>query len=310
MCLQVIVVLSRVTVGFDSGCGSKRSSFNKSLMRSATSTKPEPLFLEGSLGRLFAIHHPPQTRDVKGCMLYVQPLGEEMNRCRQMASLQAQQFAQLGYGTLLLDLYGTGDSEGEYREGTWDGWKADLRAGLSWLTSRNYPEIMLWGVRHGALLALELAREMPPPRRLLLWQPTVSGQAALTQVLRIQMAGNIADQSNESKEGTKALRDRLAAGETVELSGYETSGALAGGLDRARIADCFDLTEMHVTWFDVLASQGQEASRGSTKTKAEWEEAGATLRYETVVGPAFWQVWERVVASDLIARTSASLAAR
>ena len=277
-------------------------------MRSATSARPEPFFLQRPRGRLFAIHHPPQTKAVNGCFVYVQPVGEEMNRCRQMVSLQARQFAQLGYGTLLLDAYGTGDSDGEYREATWDGWKADLRAGLAWLGTRNYPEIMLWGVRHGALMTVELAREMTPPRRLLLWQPTVNGQAALTQILRIQMAGNMTAESKESKEGTKVLRDRLAAGETVELSGYETSGALAAGLDGARVSDCFDLAQMQVSWFDVLASEGQEPTRISLKTKADWESAGAKVRYETVVGPAFWQVWERVVAGELIARTCASLA--
>ena len=102
--------------------------------------------------------------------------------------------------------------------------------------------------------------------------------------------------------------DNLAAGETVELSGYETSGALAAGLDRARVSDCFDLAQMQVSWFDVLASEGQEPTRISLKTKADWESAGAKVRYETVVGPAFWQVWERVVAGELIARTCASLA--
>ena len=277
-------------------------------MPSATSARPEPFFLQGPRGRLFAIYHPPQTKAGNGCFLYVQPFGEEMNRCRQMASLQARRFAQLGYGTLLLDLSGTGDSDGEYRESTWEGWKADLRAGMAWLGSRNYPETMLWGVRHGALLALELARDTTVPRRLLLWQPTVSGQAALTQMLRIQMAGGMSTESNESKESTKALRDRLVAGETVELSGYETSGALAAGLDRASVSDCFDLAQMQVWWFDVLASEGQEPPRLSLKTKANWESAGARVRYEAVVGPAFWQVWERVVAGELIARTCASVA--
>ena len=241
--------------------------------------------------------------------MYVPPLGEEMNRCRQMVSLQARRFAELGYATLLLDVFGTGDSDGDYRQGSWQGWKDDLRAGMAWLGSKNYPEVTLWGVRHGALLAVELAREMAAPRRLLLWQPTLSGQAALTQMLRIQMAGGMSSESNESKESTKALRDRLVAGETVELSGYETSGDLAVGLDSARISDCFDLAQTQVSWFDVLASEGQAPPRLSLKTRAEWESAGATVRYEAVVGPAFWQVWERVVAGELIARTCASVAA-
>ncbi len=263
--------------------------------------KWEPLFLQGPRGRLFAIYHPPHSKDVDRCFLYVPPLAEEMNRCRQMASLQARRFAELGYGTLLLDLYGTGDSEGEYRDGTWDGWKADLRVGVEWLRSRGYRQIALWGVRHGALLALDLARDLAPPHRLLLWQPTLNGRVALTEILRIEMAGSLTEESNLN---TKALRERLAAGDVVELSGYEISGALAMALERARVADHFGLPEAHVTWLDVLAAEGQEPSRISVKTRDEWSAAGAQVRYETVIGPAFWQVWERVLAGNLLERTS------
>ena len=287
----------------------------KSRMRSATTARPEPMFLQGTRGRLFAIHHPPQGKGVNGCFLYVPPFAEEMNRCRQMASLQARRFAELGYGTLLLDLYGTGDSEGEYRDGTWDGWKADLRVGLEWLGSRGYRQSALWGVRQGALLALDLARDLAPPHRLLLWQPMLSGQAALTQILRIETAAGLTGEpktaaplTGESNLSTKDLRQRLMSGASVELSGYEISGALAVALDRARVSDHFDLPELHVTWFDVLASQEQEPPRVSVKTRAEWEAAGARVRYETVVGPAFWQVWERVLAGALLERTSALVA--
>jgi|KBSMisStandDraft_5_1062788.scaffolds.fasta_scaffold230996_1 exosortase A-associated hydrolase 2 len=274
-------------------------------MASAKIAATKPLFLQGTRGRLFCIHHAPQGNRPDRCFLYVPPLGEEMNRCRQMASLQARRFAELGYGTLLLDLHGTGDSDGEYRDGTWDGWKDDLRVGVEWLASQGYRKTVLWGVRHGALLALDLARGLPPPHRLLLWQPTLNGQTALTQILRIEMAASLSDESNL---GTKALRERLTAGSTVELSGYEIAGPLAMALDRARVADYFDLADAHVTWFDVLASEDQEAPRISVKTQAEWSAAGAQVRYETVIGPAFWQVWERVLAGALLERTSAAAA--
>lgn len=271
-------------------------------MRSASSAAPEPLFLPGSRGRLFAVHHPPQTKTVNGCFLYVAPFAEEMNRCRQMASLQARRFAELGYATLLLDLWGTGDSEGEYRDASWDAWKDDLRVGVEWLGARGYRHCVLWGVRQGALLALEVARDLSPPRRLLLWQPTLSGQVALNQILRIEAASAMTGGSNLN---TKELRERMLGGATVELSGYEIPGALAGALERARVADHFALPELRVRWFDVLASKEEEPSRASVDARARWEAAGARVDYETVVGPAFWQVWERVLAVDLLERTSA-----
>jgi exosortase A-associated hydrolase 2 len=124
--------------------------------------KAEPFYLDGPHGKLFAIYHPPQNNiQVKGCFLYIQPLAEEMNRCRQMVAIQAREFSKLGYGCLLLDLYGTGDSEGEYQDGNWDIYLADLNAGLRWISTQGYDHTRLWALRHGALLALDLARAVP-----------------------------------------------------------------------------------------------------------------------------------------------------
>jgi alpha/beta superfamily hydrolase len=37
-----------------------------------------------------------------------------MNKARRMAALQARALAALGYGVLLLDLHGCGDSSGDF----------------------------------------------------------------------------------------------------------------------------------------------------------------------------------------------------
>jgi len=265
--------------------------------------KAEPFYLDGPNGRLFAIYHSPQN-DVKakGCFLYIQPLAEEMNRCRQMVSLQARALSKLGYGCLLLDLYGTGDSEGEYHDGTWDIYQSDLHAGLQWLESEGYKNIMLWAVRHGALLALELARSMPPPRKLLFWQPVLNGKTAVTQILRIALAASL---SEKNKTGMSKLRECMQQSAMLELSGYETSGSLLATLDAVHVSHYYDLPDIEVQWFDVLASQEQNRTKESVKVEQDWKNAGARIHYETVIGPAFWQVWERVIAGELIEQTSA-----
>ena len=272
-------------------------------MISASHVKAEPFFLEGPNGRLFAVYHPPQQGvEVKGCFLYVQPFAEEMNRCRQMVSLQAREFSKLGYGCLLLDLYGTGDSEGEYQEGTWDIYQADLRTGLQWISSKGYTNILLWAVRHGALLALELACSMPPPHRLLFWQPVLNGQTALTQILRIEFAASL---TGENKVSMDNLRKQIHASEIIELSGYQTAGSFLTALEASKVSNYYKLPEVEVHWFDVLSSEGQNPARARTMVEHEWKNAGAQVHYETVVGPAFWQVWERVIAGTLIDQTSA-----
>ncbi|MDZ7782423.1 MAG: hypothetical protein U5K56_05590 [Halioglobus sp.] len=48
----------------------------------------------------------------KAHIVYLPPFGEEMNRCRAAVAEQARQFAAMGYSCILIDFYGTGDSEG------------------------------------------------------------------------------------------------------------------------------------------------------------------------------------------------------
>jgi len=83
-------------------------------------------FLDSSQGAVFYILHPPATKPVRGCILYSPPFAEELNKSRRMVALQARQLAASGYAVLLLDLYGCGDSGGEFDTATWSIWQDDL----------------------------------------------------------------------------------------------------------------------------------------------------------------------------------------
>ena len=51
-----------------------------------------------------------------------------MNKSRRMAALQARAFAEMGFGVLQIDLFGCGDSSGDFSDARWDIWKQDLIA--------------------------------------------------------------------------------------------------------------------------------------------------------------------------------------
>ena len=145
----------------------------------------QPLFIDRPHGRLFAIHHRPSGAPAPGeAVVYVHPFAEEMNQSRRMAALQAEALAGLGRGVLMLDLTGCGDSTGEFADARWQTWRDDVVAGCRWLGERGYRRITLWGLRLGAALAVETACAEPGIcRRLVLWQPVVSGRTLLTQFL-------------------------------------------------------------------------------------------------------------------------------
>ena len=121
----------------------------------------EAFFLPGSQGAIFAIYHPPASGVIeRGGVLYAPPFAEEMNKARRMAALQARRLAAAGFGVLIPDLYGCGDSGGDFAEARWDIWRDDLSRCRDWLRGRGHHRLVLWGLRLGALLAAELHRRV------------------------------------------------------------------------------------------------------------------------------------------------------
>ena len=134
---------------------------------------PDPLFLQlklGPLGCRFALHHRP-AGPPRGLVVYVHPFAEEMNKSRRMAALQSRALAEAGFAVLQLDLMGCGDSDGELLDASWAQWVADVVFACGWLRQQYLPSgpdtvpLWLWGLRAGALLAADAARQWPEPQR-------------------------------------------------------------------------------------------------------------------------------------------------
>jgi len=265
----------------------------------------EPFFLDVPGGRLFAVHRrPADGAAVRGHVLCVPPFNEEMNRCRSMLSLQAQAFARLGFGTLLIDLHGTGDSAGDYRDARWSIWLANLRAAFMWLSAQPGGCHALLGIRLGAILAAELHTDLGQPQvALILWQPVVDGKLHLTQFLRVRMAAQL-DRPNLPKETTAAMRQQLASGQTLEVAGYEIHPELVRAIDSARLTDHRPATP-RIIWLENANGESPEVSQPSRSALDTWAAAGVGADARTFAGPAFWQVHERVVAPAIIEQTTA-----
>ena len=258
-----------------------------------------PLVIAGPAGPLTAFHRAPVSGvPAKGNILVVPPFAEEMNRCRSMVAMQAQALAAMGFGTLTLDLRGTGDSAGEFDEGDWEGWRADLQCGVDWLRQQGQGCSALWGIRLGALMAAEMAADDPAIDRLLLWMPVVAGKAYWTQFLRIRIAAEMADPNGV--KSTEELRQRSKQGMVVEASGYPVGAALAQRLDTLAMPDGGRLAGKQVAWLEVNGDAQAPMPRANAKLIEDWRGKGVAVVAEQVVGPAFWQVHERAEAPDLI----------
>lgn len=187
----------------------------------------EAFFLPLDGSDRFCLLHLPQGKP-RGNIVYLHPFAEELNRSRAVVARQARAFAAVGYAVLQMDLYGCGDSAGDFGAASWMRWRADTHAAICLLQERFDAPLCLWGLRSGGLLASEVAHELDTDIALLLWQPVLSGKQHLQQFLRLSLAADVL--AGKAQGGTDALLARFDAGQSVEVAGYTLAPALAQGL--------------------------------------------------------------------------------
>jgi exosortase A-associated hydrolase 2 len=274
---------------------------SENVTRLASSTV-ESFFLDGQRGALFGLLHRPHTL-AQGTVLIVPPFAEEMNKSRRMFTLLAGALAQHGFGTMVFDLYGTGDSSGDFADARWSDWCHDLTCAVSWLTEHVGPNYSLLGVRLGALLALDTLRGplAARPNRLLLWQPVVSGQQYLRQFLRLRIAAGM-NSEGTGRESASELRAQWDSGGSLEIAGYEVAAELAKALDELTLAGLVGPDELSIDWFEIVSNNPQP-SPASTRAVAAATAAGAVVDLTCVAGQPFWTLQEITVVPELIDAT-------
>lgn len=179
----------------------------------------EPTFLDGFQGgRRFALWvGPPAGTPARGCVLCIQPFGEEANLSRRVLVAQACRLAAGGWTTLIVDLFGTGDSDGATPEATLPLWRADLLRASRIARERVAGPFVLWGTRMGALLAAELAIALDQlAAAMLFWQPAATGAQFIDPLLKLARVGAVArqagaDRTADPAQAATAARTTIAA---------------------------------------------------------------------------------------------------
>lgn len=272
---------------------------------SEAARKPSPaevFFLPGKAGRLFTLYRPAEN-PAKETLLIVPAFAEEMNKSRRMYTLLADDLNRKGIGVLLLDLYGTGDSEGDFVDARWDTWISDLQCALQWLKDSTNTPVSILGHRLGALLALELIGKHPQDfAKLILWQPVTRGKNYLTQFLRLRMAASMLDSAQE-KETTQHLRTALSEGKSIEVAGYLLHQELAQAIDSKEFVGMLGEAMPSAYWFDLSSQETPAMSPASRKHISACEEKGIDIKSDVIRGDAFWSTVEIATVPALIEKT-------
>ena len=155
-------------------------------------------------------------------ILFVPPLFEEMNRTRALIAAVMRWLAKRGHGCWLLDLSGTGESERELAEVSWDDWRHDVTAAAAHISEKARKPLIA-SLRGGALVDDGAAARG-------WWRLTpIDGAAAARDMVRSGLAGG------------------------VEWAGYAPGDALKAALEAAKPAPVRTLRTVR------LASDAQPA---------------------------------------------------
>lgn len=264
----------------------------------------EPFFLRAARGERFCLFY-PASGTLRGAIVYVHPFAEEMNKSRRVVAAQSRLLASHGYSILQIDLFGCGDSSGEFRDARWETWISDVAVAVQWIKRHVPGPLHIWGLRLGALLALDYAASSDDNfDGFVLWQPVLSGEAFISQFLRLRVASGM--MSGDANVSTQRLRAQLQSGATVEVAGYELAPELAHAIDRVKLLDRQPRLAP-VYWFDIMAGPAPVLPPVARRVVEAWVSHGMTVEALAVSGEPFWNTVELVDSPQLLAETARML---
>lgn len=267
---------------------------------------PKPFFIEGVAGGLFCTFFCPPKQTAKKQVVLVAPFAEELNRCRYLLARQARLWAENGHPCLLLDLYGSGDSDGDFEQARWSIWLQDINTAVEWLSHNNPASIVLWGVRLGALLAVEYAvkhRHACLDNSIILWDPVLDGAQYIDQFLLLRVIRNKFAGNSESL----AMLKQLAASSTVEIAGYKLHSSFVNTLTTACLQDLVLPPQSCVFLSRIQVNHDMPMPRPMDNLRLSWQKHGVIVNIRKLVGPKYWEILEQTQLPLLHEYTIAAL---
>lgn len=186
------------------------------------------LFFGPSTQQLYGVLESPSGRPRKTGVLLLQPGLQEYMRSHWAFRSLGGALAARGFPTLRFDYRGTGDSAGEPEATSFEACVDDARVAAEELRDAGMvQDVTLIGMRLGAAIALRAAQKLAFAKRLLLWNPIVTGRAYLAELEQMD----------------RALRLQLLhglRGPEGELAGYRFPAPVRDSIARLDLERDFD----------------------------------------------------------------------
>ena len=266
----------------------------------------EPIrFSADGRGLAGILHHPASGR-AQAVVLVVPPFAEEQKFSHRVFVNCARECARRDVATLRFDLSGCGDSSGDSRDATLALWRRDIRSARAVLETR-FPRapLVLLGLRLGSTLALEAAAEPPHPAGLVLWEPVISGEKYIDEILRRRMIKEMMTTGRKAAGREAVLRELDVSG-VIDLDGVALGRALIeeiSALDAGTLAARFSARTLC-----VQISYNAKVSPALDSLAKTLAQAHADVRTVGIRLATIWDRVELVDATELIRTTADWLA--
>jgi exosortase A-associated hydrolase 2 len=230
-------------------------------------------------------------------VLFVPPFGEEMNKSRRQFADTAKDLVANGFAVLLVDLFGTGDSSGEFSQARWPTWKGDLAAAVSWVRAKGFYIDAVVAIRLGCSLVAEALIDIDCRiSKTVFWQPVTNGKQYMNQFLRLRSASSM---MKDNKETVEELRQRLVGAETLEISGYELSPDLWRDIEAVDLLPCLGSQLGQLKVYEIGRPRADGVSPVTQRLLAAAEGSYVDASAQRVVGEPFWTATEIAVNDEL-----------
>ena len=242
-----------------------------------------PFYFGTAERALFGVYHPPRVRggSMEGAVLCY-PWGVEYMRAHRAFRQMTTLLTRAGVHVLRFDYGGTGDSTGMGEDQTLEQWREDVATAIEELKdTAGLDRVSLIGLRLGGTLAAQVVEGRTDISRLVLWDPVVSGEHYLSDLLALEgEEGFGAGKDVIGIQGFPLTRILFEQIRQIDLSRADLSPECAVDIVVSHEHPRFDLLR------DRLSSTGAHLHHEVVPSQGNWAEGdafGAALLPEGII---------------------------
>ena len=211
-----------------------------------------PFHFGDSGKQLYGVYDPPRSNDLRDAgVLLCYPMAQEYMRCHWANRQLASRLSRAGMHCMRFDYYGTGDAAGVASDASLDQWRSDVNTGLTELKDiSGVSKVSLTGLRFGAAIAATAPVKNHRIRKLILWDPVVSGSLYL-DCLR-EMHKSLLDRLKRLHKN----REQQHLHEMEELIGFRCAARMIEEIESINLLEITEFSAADIFLF--VSEQRQE----------------------------------------------------